>query len=93
MKGDDMKLTKSNMSRLVESGTATRFGDDWPGKRCLAKTRSGTPCQKAAIKGKDRCQLHGGRTPCSNKATTKTQSFHSQIQAIKRWAEQNGYTI
>ena len=61
-----MKLV--NHKPLVEAGRATRFGRDWPGKRCLAKTRRGTPCQKAALKGKTRCRLHGGlstgpRTP------------------------------
>ncbi|MFQ6239688.1 HGGxSTG domain-containing protein [Sinorhizobium meliloti] len=38
-----------------------QFGGNWPGKRCLAKTRAGDPCQKPALKGKSRCQLHGGR--------------------------------
>jgi hypothetical protein len=28
--------------------------------RCLARTRSGTPCLKPAAKGKKRCRLHGG---------------------------------
>ena len=28
--------------------------------RCLARTRSGTPCQKPAATGKKRCRLHGG---------------------------------
>ena len=50
----------SNHKPLIEVGRATRFGPDWPGKRCLAKTRRGTPCQKAALKGKTRCRLHGG---------------------------------
>jgi hypothetical protein len=38
-----------------------RLGPDWPGKRCGARTRNGTPCQKPALSGKTRCQLHGGR--------------------------------
>jgi hypothetical protein len=38
-----------------------RFGPEWPGRRCLAKTRRGTLCQKPALKGNARCQLHGGR--------------------------------
>lgn len=38
-----------------------RFGPDWPGERCGAKTRAGTPCRKPALRGKQRCQLHGGR--------------------------------
>jgi hypothetical protein len=29
-------------------------------KLCLAKTRSGEPCQKHPIAGKSRCRLHGG---------------------------------
>lgn len=31
--------------------------------RCLAKNRSGTPCQCPAMKGKRRCRLHGGKNP------------------------------
>ena len=29
---------------------------------CLAKTRSGFPCQKHPIAGRTRCRLHGGRS-------------------------------
>jgi hypothetical protein len=28
--------------------------------RCEATTRGGTACQRAALKGKTRCRLHGG---------------------------------
>ena len=56
MKGDIMKLTKDN----VTIGIQTRFGPNWPGKRCLAKTRRGTECQRAAYKHNGRCRLHGG---------------------------------
>ncbi len=44
-----------------ETKTVWRFGPQWPGRRCGAKTRSGSPCQKPALFGKTRCQLHGGR--------------------------------
>jgi hypothetical protein len=40
----------------------TQFGANWPGRRCLARTRRGSECQKPAIKGRARCQLHGGRS-------------------------------
>ena len=36
------------------------FGDEWPGTRCGARTRAGTPCRKAALSGKKRCRIHGG---------------------------------
>ncbi len=28
--------------------------------RCGAKTRSGTSCRAAAVRGKSRCRMHGG---------------------------------
>jgi len=41
-------------------GVETRFGPDWPGQRCGAKTRRGTACQRPAKKKNGRCRLHGG---------------------------------
>ena len=40
-----------------------RFGENWSGKRCLARTRAGGQCQKPAwraAEGGRRCNLHGG---------------------------------
>ena len=51
-----------NREKLAQAGMATRFGPDWPGRRCGAKTRSGGTCQNPAIKGRSRCKLHGGRS-------------------------------
>jgi hypothetical protein len=39
-------LTKNN----VTIGIEWRFGADWPGQRCGAKTRKGTECQRPANK-------------------------------------------
>lgn len=58
MKGEKQKVTKTQ--RLAEAGTPWRLGPDWPGRRCLAKTRSGGQCQCPAMKGKARCRIHGG---------------------------------
>ena len=44
----------------VTIGLETRFGPDWPGQRCGAKTRRGTGCQRPANKKNGRCRLHGG---------------------------------
>ena len=54
-----MKLVKGN----VTIGVHTRFGPNWPGIRCLAKTRRGTECQRAAYKHNGRCSLHGEACP------------------------------
>ena len=55
-------MAQTNNTPFAEAGHATRFGPDWPGQRCLAKTRRGTPCQNPAIKGRTRCKLHGGKS-------------------------------
>ena len=49
-------LTKDN----VTIGIEWRFGPDWPGQRCGAKTRRGAACQRPANKKNGRCRLHGG---------------------------------
>ena len=56
MKGAFLIVAK----HISELGRPTRFGHNWPGKRCLAKTRKGTPCQRPAFKHNGRCGLHGG---------------------------------
>ncbi len=60
VKGRKKGSTKSNAEQLIENGRQTRFGVDWPGQRCLAKTRRGGQCQCPAVKGKLRCRIHGG---------------------------------
>ena len=62
MKGEPESLRKTMYKSLIDAGRSTRFGSNWSGCRCSAKTRAGTPCQKPAISGKARCQLHGGRS-------------------------------
>lgn len=32
-------------------------------KRCGAKTRSGEPCRQWAVRGRERCRMHGGKQP------------------------------
>ena len=48
-------MTNTNL----EKGIRWRFGPDWPGQRCGAKTRKGTLCQRPAYKRNGRCSLHG----------------------------------
>ena len=55
-------MNQNNFVALTEAGHATRFGPNWPGKRCLARTRRETLFQNPAIKGRNRCKLHGGRS-------------------------------
>ena len=57
MNGDTANLVYLNLKK----GFPWQFGPAWPGQQCLAKTRRGTACLKPALKGKTRCQLHGGK--------------------------------
>ena len=56
MLGDFKKTTKRNLLK----GIPWRFGPNWPGKKCEAKTRKGTLCQRPAKLPVGRCRLHGG---------------------------------
>ncbi|MBI78654.1 MAG: hypothetical protein CMM53_12935 [Rhodospirillaceae bacterium] len=55
-------LTLVNRKKLVEAGRGTRLGAHWPGQRCLAKTRKGTPCQNPVVTDRSRCRMHGGKS-------------------------------
>ena len=57
-----MQLTPVNLEKFIEAGKATRLGANWPGLRCLAKTRQGTPCQNPVVTDRNRCRMHGGRS-------------------------------
>ena len=48
------------MKTNPEKGIPLQFGPDWQGRRCEAKTRKGTACQKLPLASKARCRLHGG---------------------------------
>ena len=65
-------LIKNN----VTIGIELRFGANWPGERCGAKTRNGTPCQRPANKKNGRCRLHGGAS-----SGPRTESGRARISA------------
>lgn len=67
-------------------------------KLCLAKTRSGAPCQKHSVVGRTRCRLHGGlstgpRTPEGKAACVAVHWKHGRrskayVEARKQiWLE------
>ena len=74
-------MNQTNFATLTKVGQVTRFGPDWPGQRCLAKTRRGTPCQNPAIRGRGRCKLHGGRTTGPRTPQGKARTVAALISA------------
>ena len=93
MNGGNQKAMKSNKADLISKGKTTQFGPNWSGKRCLAKTRHGTACQKPAIRGRNRCQLHGGRSPVTKPKKTSERNFQKEVRAIEVWARAAGYCL
>ena len=66
-------IAKSN----VTIGMETRFGPNWPGVRCGAKTKNGGECQRPAVKRTGRCVTHGGKS-----TGPKTQAGRDKIAQV-----------
>jgi len=77
-------LAKDHLVTLIDDGKATRLGPNWPGKRCLAKTRRATLCQKPAIRGRGRCQLHGGKSTGPRTPEGKARSIAAHTKHGRR---------
>lgn len=70
-------------------GSATRFGPEWPGVRCGARTRKGSPCQRPARLAVGRCRVHGGastgpRTEEGRARIAAAQATHGRLTKEKR---------
>lgn len=79
-------------------GLSWRFGQDWAGRRCGAKTRSGQPCKKAAIKGQARCRNHGGAStgPLTEEGRARiavAQTTHGRLTKEKRAAAKRNAAV
>ena len=73
-------MTKNNL----EKGIPWRFGPDWPGQRCRAKTRKGTPCQNPVVSGKQRCRMHGGKSTGPRTAEGKARVIAAHTKHGRR---------
>jgi hypothetical protein len=80
-------VTKADYKNLVETARATRFGVDWPARRGLAKTRQSTLCQKAALKGRNRCRLYGGLSTGPRTPEGKARSIAAHTKHGRRSRE------
>lgn len=79
-----MRFIKGN-----EIGFATRFGPEWEGQRCGARTMAGNPCQRPAVKATGRCTRHGGkstgpRTEEGRARIAAAQTKHGRLTKEKR---------
>ena len=77
-------LTLVNRKNLIEAGRGTRLGASWPGQRCLAKTRQGTPCQNPVVTDRNRCRMHGGKSTGPRTAEGKARVAAAQTKHGRR---------
>jgi hypothetical protein len=70
-------ITKGN----VTIGLETRFGPNWPGKRCEARTKNSGECQRPAVKTTGRCTRHGGKS-----TGPRSTAGRNKIAALKTLA-------
>ncbi len=82
--GGGMQFTKGNLV-----GFETRFGPEWAGQRCGARTKAGAPCQRPAVKKTGRCARHGGkstgpRTAEGRARIAAAQTKHGRLTKEKR---------
>jgi hypothetical protein len=56
---------------------------------CGAKNRQGNPCGKSPLRGKNRCALHGGKTPTGTKGNRKHGIYSDAMTAdeLEIWPE------
>ncbi|MDV7201108.1 HGGxSTG domain-containing protein [Roseovarius sp. 10] len=79
-----MRFIKGN-----KIGSATRFGPEWAGRRCGARTKAGTACQRPAVKKNGRCTRHGGKStgPRTQEGLARiaaAQTTHGRLTKEKR---------
>jgi hypothetical protein len=79
-----MKLTLVKHQKLIEAGRGTRLGTRWPGQRCLAKTRKGTPCQNPVVADRNRCRMHGGKSTGPRTPEGKARSLAAHTKHGRR---------
>ena len=77
-------LTLVNREKLIEAGRHMRFGPQWSGQRCLAKTRQGTSCQNPAVTDRNRCRMHGGRSTGPRTAEGKARAAAAHMKHGRR---------
>ncbi|WP_354202361.1 HGGxSTG domain-containing protein [Bradyrhizobium sp. JR4.1] len=75
------------MNQAVE----TRLTHLRAARRCGARNRAGRPCECPAIRGRERCRLHGGRSPGAPEGHAngmyRDGNFTAEAVSERRWAK------
>jgi len=95
-----MMESKYRLGRLKSGNPAAPIEACWAAPRCGAKAKStGKPCRKAALRGKTRCRLHGGKstgpkTAEGRKRISEANTKHGYYtKENKEWRKQRRLAI
>jgi hypothetical protein len=84
--GREPKLTNNPMN---QGAIVKRLANIRAAPRCGAMTRAGGSCQCPAIRARNRCRLHGGRSTGAPKAQSNgnftTGEFTAEAIQVRRW--------
>jgi hypothetical protein len=73
----------------MDQAVAKRLDNIRAARRCGAKTRAGGLCQCPAIRGRNRCRLHGGRSTGAPKGQSNgnftTGEFTAEAIEERQW--------
>ena len=73
----------------MDQSLETRMENLQGAQRCGARTRAGTPCQRPALKGRERCRLHGGLSPGAPRGVKngnyKTGDWTAEAIEERKW--------
>ena len=66
---------RSSVCSPLPALKAARLANLQAAHRCMARTRSGNPCQSPAAEGKARCRMHGGASGSGSPRGERTGSY------------------
>jgi len=77
-------LTAECASQVRRECYPNLTGDPANAPRCGAKTRSGAPCKSPAVRGNQRCRMHGGKgsgAPIGNQNAVTRGRYRASVKA------------
>ena len=78
---------KTAIDPMRQADVRRRLANLAKAPRCGAKTRAGTPCRQAAVRGRARCRMHGGAKGSGGPAGPRNGNFKHGVWTQESIAE------
>ena len=82
----------------IRIGLQMRFGPDWPGVHCGARTKAGGQFQRSVVKRTGRCTRHDGKstgssTQAGRNKIAASHTTHGKLRKINAKRQRNALTL